>query len=279
MNTLNRSAIIISASSDIGTAMCTRWKSHDWEVYGTYRTESPATKALTAMEVKLAYCDLADAASISSACSNLRRLCPQWDALVMCPSTQAPVGAFSDCSFEEWEESLKVNFISQLRIIHQLLPARHPKAAIEPIVLFFAGGGTNNATPNYSAYTISKIALIKMIELLDAEIPDTRFAIIGPGWVKTKIHKDTLKAGARAGANYQRTLEKLAGNECTPMNDVLDCCDWVVNAPRKLVSGRNFSVVFDRWGDDELSKMLAAHPDMYKLRRYGNDWLVNNEPK
>jgi NAD(P)-dependent dehydrogenase (short-subunit alcohol dehydrogenase family) len=272
MNKINRSAIIISASSDIGAAMCTRWKSNGWKVYGTYRTKSPATEALAGMGVKLVYCDLADAASIRDSCFQLRMLCPRWDALVLCPGTQKPVGAFSDCSFEEWEESLKVNFSSQLRIIPHLLPARHTKVALEPIVLLFAGGGTNSAPQNYSAYTISKVALIKMCELLDTEIPDTRFAIVGPGWVKTKIHEATLKARGKAGANYQRTKEKLASDECTPMETVLDCCDWVINAPRKVVSGRNFSVVFDKWGDAELEQALIANSDMYKLRRHGNDW-------
>jgi NAD(P)-dependent dehydrogenase (short-subunit alcohol dehydrogenase family) len=141
-------------------------------------------------------------------------------------------------------------------------------------VLFFSGGGTNNATTYYSAYTVSKIALIKMCELLDAELPGCRFMILGPGWVKTKIHEATLRAGGRAGANYQRTIEKLGGSECTPMENVLDCCDWLIELPRNLVSGRNFSVVFDRWGEPELEKKLAAEPHMYKLRRFGNDWLV-----
>ena len=40
---------------------------------------------------------------------------------------------------------------------------------------------------------------------------------------------------------------------------------------------QKFSVVFDKWGTEELAKMLAEDPDMYKLRRYGNDWLVKNE--
>ena len=270
-------AIIISASSDIGTAICSRWKSNNWEVYGTYRTESTATNALASIGVKLVYCDLADIDSIRDSCSQLRTICPQWDALVICPGTMQPVGAFSDGNFDDWEESVKVNFSSQLRIIQQLLPARRAKSVLEPIVLLFAGGGTNSAPKNYSAYTISKIALIKMTELLDAEIPDTRFAIIGPGWVKTKIHEVTLKAGMRAGENYRLTEDKLAGNDFTPMETVLDCCDWVVNAPREIVSGRNFSAVNDKWSTDELTKKLASNPDMYKLRRHGNEWLVKNE--
>ncbi len=273
----DRSAIIISVSSDIGTAMSGRWLARGWDVFGTYRTGPQAVDDSQGHGVKLVYCDLSDPISIRNACCNLRTLCPEWDALVMCPGTQGPVGPFTECNFDEWEESVRVNFTSQMRLIHELLPSRRVNSALGPCVLLFAGGGTNNAPVNYSAYIVSKIALIKMCELLDAEISDTRFVIVGPGWVKTKMHESTLRAGAPAGTNYQRTIEKLASDECTPMDQVLDCCDWVVDAPRKLISGRNFSVVFDKWGTEELTQRLAEELNMYKLRRYGNDWLVRNE--
>ena len=110
-----------------------------------------------------------------------------------------------------------------------------------------------------------------MCELMDAEIPDTRISIIGPGWVDTKMHQETLNAGARAGANLDRTKQKLSSDELTPMDTVLDFCDWIVDASSEVVSGRNFSVVFDDWGNPELDQILSADPDMYKLRRSGND--------
>jgi NAD(P)-dependent dehydrogenase (short-subunit alcohol dehydrogenase family) len=273
---VDRSAIIISASSDIGTAMSQRWLAYGWNVFGTYRTQSRAVDELRIRGMKLVHCDLSSVKSIHDACADLRALCPQWDVLVLCPGTQDPVGGFAECDFDEWEGSVRVNFTSQMRIVHELLPSRRGNPTLEPCVLLFAGGGTNNAPVNYSAYVISKIALIKMCELLDAEISDTRFVIVGPGWVKTKMHESTLRAGVRAGVNYQRTVEKLAGDECTPMHQVLDCCDWLVDAPREWISGRNFSVVYDMWGTEELAQRLAGEPSMYKLRRYGNEWLVKN---
>jgi NAD(P)-dependent dehydrogenase (short-subunit alcohol dehydrogenase family) len=182
------------------------------------------------------------------------------------------VGPFTECDFAQWAKSVEVNFISQLQFVHELLPSRNRIGEHPPVVLFFAGCGTNNATVNYSAYTISKIALIKMCELLDAEIPDVNFVIVGPGWVKTKIHQATLNVGQKAGANYHKTIAKLASDECTPMETVLDCCDWLIKADRKAVSGRNFSVVFDKWGSNPLVKKLVEDPNMYKLRRSGNDW-------
>ena len=271
------SAIIISASSDIGTALCHRWLGRGWNVFGTYRTKSKAVEDLQTEGATLVRCGLASTISIQDACANLRTLCPEWDTLVLCPGLVEPVGPFAESDFDKWEDSVRVNFTSQLRIVHELLPSRNLLAPGSPCVLLFAGGGTNNATLNYSAYTISKIALIKMCELLDAEMPDTRFVIIGPGWVKTKIHNSTLQAKEKAGENYQKTIEKLTSGECTPMDSILECCDWVVSAPREVVGGRNFSVVYDEWNTGPLTEQIQQDPDMYKLRRHGNAWTANGE--
>ena len=274
MNNKTQTAIIISISSDIGTAMAKRWVKNGWNIYGTYRTKSNSIEELSRIGVELVHCDLSDNKSVKDACLDIRNLCSSWDNLILSPGTQEPVGPFVNCDFDEWADSIQVNFTNQLRIVQELLPARNMDNILGPCVLFFAGGGTNSATVNYSAYTISKIALIKMCELLDAEESDIRFTIVGPGWVKTKIHWETLEAGERAGDNYEKTKYKLNSDELTPMKDVLDCCNWLISAHNKEISGRNFSVMSDMWDTRELSEKLLSDKNLYKLRRYGNDLLI-----
>ena len=259
--------------------MALRWLDENWEVFGTFRTQSTSLSKLSNSGIQLFHCDLSDPSSIESSCKKIIKSCETWDVLVLCPGSQDPIGSFETCVFNEWEASIRVNFTSQLRIVHEMLPYRKIGTSLEPCIIFFAGGGTNNAVVDYSAYTISKIALIKMCELLDAEIQDARFAIIGPGWVKTKIHKSTFVAGNKAGANHERTKRKFENDEFTPMEDVINCCEWIIRAPRNIVSGRNFSVVFDAWGADDLKEKLASDDNMYKLRRYGNDFKKRNAEK
>jgi NAD(P)-dependent dehydrogenase (short-subunit alcohol dehydrogenase family) len=247
-------------------------------VTGTYRTNSESVEQLGAVGVELCYSDLSDSASVDETCSKLRSLCPQWDALVLCPAALEPIGEFASCEFDQWEESIRVNFVNQMRIVHGLLPHRRVTADSAPCVLLFAGGGAaNSVMPNYSAYVVSKVALIKMCELLDSEIPDTRFVIVGPGLVQTKIHQSAYSAGVRAGDYTQRTIDRLAAGDHTPMEKVLDCCDWIVNSPREVVGGRNFSAAFDNWGTEDLDTILAQNPDMYKLRRNGNEFLLRDK--
>lgn len=266
-----KTAIIGSISSDIGTALAQRWLARGWSVLGTYRTQSTATDQLAAAGAKLVLCDISNQKTLDASCAELNRLCSAWDVLVIAHGTTEPIGLFVETAFDEWVRSIEINFTSQMRITHRLLSSRRTQPSADPCVIYFAGGGTNSATSNYSAYTVSKIALIKMCELLDAELPDVRFAILGPGWVNTKIHVETIRAGMRAGGNLRRTQQKLEDGGFTQMEDVLDCCDWLVASPREEIGGRNFSVAHDAWGSCQLRAALLADPDMYKLRRAGND--------
>jgi len=272
---MKKTAIIVSISSDIGNALAQRWLTRGWAVFGTYRTRSAATDQIASAGAQLVVCDVADRDAIEAACKRLTQLCPAWDVLVVASGTTEPVGPFVDSDFDQWAGSVEVNFTSQMRLTHRLLPSRRTQTSDQACVIYFAGGGTNCATSNYSAYTASRLALIKMCELLDAEIPDVRFAILGPGWVDTKIHDETLRAGARAGANLVRTRQKIEHGDFTPMETVLDCCDWLLASPREEIGGRNFSVAHDAWGSPELRAALLADPDMYKLRRSGNNLLCS----
>ena len=108
--------------------------------------------------------------------------------------------------------------------------------------------------------------------MLDAEIFDTKFTILGPGWIKTKIHNETLKAGSKAGQNLSKTKIKIANNEMDSMKDVIECVNWVIETPKSIVGGRNFSVVNDAWRENHLGEFLLNDLNAYKLRRFRNDY-------
>lgn len=254
-----RKAIIVGVDSDIGAALARHWAKRGREVIGTCLDGRCDIK-----------CDLSDLRSVEQAVERLKKAGAGWEALVVCPGTLEPIGGFAGNDMDEWERSVLINFVRQMRLVHGLLPVRVSATPAPPTVIWLAGGGVNSAPVNYSAYTVSKIALIKMAELLDAEMPEVCFTVVGPGWVKTKIHEQTLRAGEKAGENLERTERMLAGGEMTPMSRVLDCIDWAIAAPKSAVGGRNISVAHDRWESAGLAEALAGDSDRYKLRRFRN---------
>lgn len=259
--------IILSISSDIGTALAIDWLEAGHKVSGTYRTWSPSCDRLEKLGATLVHCDFANRDSILQASATL--LTSEWEVLVLAAGDQNPIGMFAKLDFDDWERSLEVNFTGMLRFLQRSLKSKAHQNVRS--VILFAGGGTNSATQRYSSYTISKIASIKMCELLDYEIDDTKFTILGPGWVHTKIHQATLENHAAAGNNFEKTKEMLENGQMNPMGNVIEFCNWVISQPKNIVGGRNFSVVHDDWRSEILKNDLDKDTNLFKLRRFGND--------
>ena len=113
-----------------------------------------------------------------------------------------------------------------------------------------------------------------MCELLDKESEDINFFIVGPGWVRTKIHNEVLNEPEKAKQNYQRVKEFLNSDQPgTSMEAIYNCINWCVSQGKEVSGGRNFSVVYDSWQKDEnsLAQKLREDPNKFKLRRWGNE--------
>ncbi len=177
-----------------------------------------------------------------------------------------PIGPFFEIDFDQWQRSITINALGQLRVLHGLYPLRRRNG--NNGAMFFAGGGTNNPFTNYSAYTASKIFLIKMAELLDDEASDLNIFVVGPGFVRTRIHDETLRAADRAGHNLKRTQDFLK-TEGTGFDTIFDCIEWCFSQNREITGGRNFSTVHDPWRDAgaDFVADLAMDRDLCKLRR------------
>jgi len=184
-----------------------------------------------------------------------------------------PIGGFSEADFDAWAGSLELNLINQLRFVHKMLPYRRPATNRQPLCLFLAGGGVNSAPLAFSAYTVAKVALIKATELLDAEEPNVAFTILGPGWVRTKIHEETVSAAGAPDAIVRETRRRLESDDFLPMQRVLEALDWLIEQPKEVIGGRNFSAAGDPFDEQGLADFLIREPSAFRLRRAFNDSL------
>jgi short-subunit dehydrogenase len=267
-----RKGIIVGASSDIGVSLSEHFFKKQFELVGTFRVLSNELKELENSFVNLIQADFSENIFVDECIKQVQDIDFSWDFLIFCTGTMEPIGRFESNNFDDWERSIKVNLLSPLRFMHGILPLRSKISKKLPTVIFFAGGGTNSAPINFSAYTLSKIALIKAVELLDAEHGDICFTILGPGWVKTKIHSETLRAAKTSEKAYEETKARFESNNFIPMQKIIDCCEWLLKSSKDVIGGRNFSAAHDQWNEEYLVTTLKENPDMYKLRRNGNDW-------
>jgi len=258
-------AIILSISSDIGCELAKALKKKGYEVYGTYNKTKPKINLKQENLLKLSIKNYG-----SSEYDNWIRSIGEWNLFISCIGTQDPVAQFTDVVVDKWVEGIAENSTYQIAALLKAIKYRSK----DPIssIIFFAGGGTNSATPFYSAYNLGKISLIKSIELLDYEIEDAKFSILGPGWVKTKIHNSTLIAKEKAGSNYIKTIKMMSSEKnFNPIEKVIEDTFKIISLPKHLVGGRNFSSVHDEITAENLTRLKILDNDFYKLRRKLND--------
>ncbi len=262
-----RRVMIAGITSGIGEELAQFYVRDQASVCGTYRRADDANCIVAGASGYRV--DVTDAASVEALHAELCDSGYQWDLLISCIGTLEPIGPFLSTNFQSWKCSFDTNYFGQLYLVHKLHTLHAPGAT----VVLFTGGAPNGVLPNFSAYSVAKIALTKMVEYLDAEDSEVKYVIIGPGWVNTKIHEQTLKAGVTAGSNLARTHDFLAEEKkWTQISEIYDCINWLTDQSKSIVGGRNYSVVWDAWGEREGSEKLKRHladdPNLYKLRRY-----------
>ncbi len=255
-------AFIAGIDSAIGRQIATDLSHSNWRVLGSTRRQA------SLIDNHNFYCDFSSDGSVDDCITRLAAESLQIDMLILCVGVLDPIGALGDIDFDDWERGFKVNAINPLRFIHGMFSKCLLKE--NAMVLTFAGGGVNSAPTNYSSYTISKIALTKSMEILAAEYPTRKFVSLGTGWINSPIHNQTLAAGAEAGKNLDELNRRIETHDFQPIESISEFIFWVFQQNAAAISGRNFSLASDSWGNEKLISELLGDFDKYKLRRSGN---------
>jgi NAD(P)-dependent dehydrogenase (short-subunit alcohol dehydrogenase family) len=148
-----------------------------------------------------------------------------FDLLVVCSGTLNPVKKFEDCSYGEWVLGILGNMLEPLNVLHGLSRFAKPGAT----VVFFSGPNPNKLNPYYSSYSVAKAGLFRAVQEINGEV-DCKVVMLAPGFVDTKIHEATRKAGIR-----NERLEQGGG---TDKEKIYKCLRWVHEQPKEKVGGQ-----------------------------------------
>ncbi len=265
-NSLMPVALIVGNDSEIGALIANYLRGENWDVHSTSRRRDLVERL---QNPKLNYCDMLDKQSIKKVASAFVNGNPGWNLIVLSIGQLRPIGRITDTDFDEWEESIKLNFLNQVYFIKQILSLTGNLSAQRRTILTFAGSGTNSAPINFSAYTLSKIGLIKATELFASEYSDCAFVSLGTGWIKSAIHSQTLEAGELAGGAFQETVRRLDEGDFGDPNLICDFISWMNSQPIKFISGLNFALQGDGWNSPDFIERVSKFPNNFKLRRLG----------
>jgi NAD(P)-dependent dehydrogenase (short-subunit alcohol dehydrogenase family) len=254
--------IIAGADSGISRLIINFLVQKNWNVYATTRRKNNVSD-------NIFFCDFSDSNSVDFATSQISEVVNDWELLVISIGLLEPIDKIIDLDMNQSAKSIDINFVNQVRFVRNLVKNLEKKN--NQLVLTFAGGGTNSAVADYFAYTVSKIALIKSMELMAHEIPELKFISLGTGWIDTPIHKQTLNAVQNKNTNlFYETERRIRENDFGDPELICKFILWAINQPTRVISGRNFSLQNDPWLNAKKINKILKNKEAFKLRRSSN---------
>jgi NAD(P)-dependent dehydrogenase (short-subunit alcohol dehydrogenase family) len=189
------------------------------------------------------------------------------DALVNCAGSLGAIGKTTSVDMLEFSETIQTNLLGTVYMCRSLAPlfAGGPR----PKIVNCSGGGGTFPFPNYSAYAVSKAAVVRFTENLALELAEDGVDVncIAPGFVATRLHERTMAAGPeRAGAFFQQTREKIAAG-AVPAEKSAELTVFLLSRAADGISGKYVSAPWDPWRSPEFQRRLRSDKDFGTLRR------------
>ncbi len=189
------------------------------------------------------------------------------DGLVNCAGIYGPIGKTDEINPAEFVSTIKINLFGTFYMCHYFLPLlkKSPRGKI----VNFAGGGAASPFPNYSAYSLSKISVVRLTENMALEFARANIDInaIAPGFVMTRLHQETIKAGEKAGGDFlKKTLSEMEKGG-VPAEEAASLAAFLLSRESDGITGKFISAHWDSWTNEEFLDKLKTDKDFATIRR------------
>lgn len=212
--------------------------------------------------------DVGDLAAVRAFASWCAKLDPPPAGLVNCAGVYGPIGKTTEVSLEEFRKALEINLLGTVYMCGLVAPLL--RGAGRKKIVNFSGGGAAGPFPNFSAYATGKAALVRFTENLALELAGREIDVncIAPGFVKTRLHEDTLKAGPEAaGASFYESTASQLEKGGVPAEKAAALTVFLLSSESDGITGKFISAPWDPWQSEEFRRALRSDKDFCTLRR------------
>ena len=119
----------------------------------------------------------------------LKKYNPSSIGLALCASKLGNFGGIADADFMDWENLYRTNVLGNLSVLNNILKFANINTFIR--VIFFGGGGAAYGYPDFSGYSLSKVAVVRAVENIGIEFKkdykDASIIALAPGAVSTDM--------------------------------------------------------------------------------------------
>lgn len=196
------------------------------------------------------------------------------DGLVNCAGIYGPIGKLNEIDPAHFKYAIETNLLGTFYMCHYFTPfilkSKRGK------IINFSGGGASGPFPNYSAYAISKTGVVKLTENISKEFENDNIDVnaVAPGFVVTRLHDETVKAGNKAGKDFlNNTLQQIKEGGIPP-EKAARLTVFLLSSNSDGISGKFISAPWDPWEEKDFISKLKEDKDLATLRRIDNKYFI-----
>jgi len=210
--------------------------------------------------------DISSAKEVNTLYNEFRESGLTLRALINAAGVQSPIGTFEQLDPEDWNRNISINLFGTVNMIRGALPFF--KSAEGGKIINFSGGGATSSRPNFSAYAVSKTAVVRLTEILDEELRGYKIDVnaVAPGAINTGMLDEIIEADAQAGDEHDKA-RKLKSEGGDPVEKIVNLCRFLISSESNGISGKLISAIWDNFDDENFISRLKTDDDFCTLRR------------
>ena len=191
------------------------------------------------------------------------------DIIINTIGEQGDIKNFFDLDLKKFYKTFNINFLSQISLLRKIYTIIRKNK--NTLLVLFSGGGVTSERKNFSPYILSKICLVKLVEILKLELRNKglRINAISPGVIDSKMSKSILKKSKKiVDVQEIRKIKKEITNSKKSLVRIYKLIDFLISQKGKKISGKIISSrwdKFEKWNKKDINKIIGS--DIFTLRR------------
>jgi 3-oxoacyl-[acyl-carrier protein] reductase len=185
------------------------------------------------------------------------------DVMICAAGIPGPLNSFLQSNLKAWTETIQVNLLGVVHSCRAVLPSMIEKRAGKIIVL--TCDSDSLPKPNFSAYSTSKTAVVRLVEALSIEVVDDNVQIncFDPGPAYTNLTDEIIRAESRLDPPIVAAAKETRRTGGVSADLQLAMISFLASEQSNHITGKLIHVTDDR----QKLKNATLRPDALTLRR------------
>ncbi len=230
----HRTAVVTGGSSGIGLDIAQRLLAAGANVT-VWDLKAPP-QALQQQGMQFNPVDVCDDRSVQDACNAVVANCGQIDMLVNCAGFAGPTLPLEETDPQEWQRVIAVNLLGVYNTCRAAVPVMKQAQAARIVNIASLAG--KEGTPNASAYSAAKAAVLALTKSLGKELAQTQVRVnaIAPAAINTTLLQQM------SPAHVQTMIDKSPMKRLGECEEVSELTLWLLSASCSFSTGAVFDL-------------------------------------